>query len=132
MSSTVTRLNNHTYTFTRLMPIGVLEEHLYMHRKFKNSSGTFCGRPVTKLESARLGATLPENWPLDYKVAFCCDEPDYVVWSGEFPILWHATSRPDSVAWVCAGGWGSEDHDGFVARVYSGLVRRESMDSDSG
>lgn len=62
---------------------------------FRNSRGTFRAVRVTPLDVYRLG-----NHPAirailtpDSCLAFLLDEPDYVVWSGKAPLVWHSTTR---------------------------------------
>ncbi|HST77258.1 MAG TPA: hypothetical protein VLN58_02085 [Verrucomicrobiae bacterium] len=71
-----------------------------MHRKWRNGSTSFQGKPLTKLESARV-AQLAQgaDIPLDAKLAILLDEPDYVVISFGVPVLWHATTSTDDRAW---------------------------------
>lgn len=131
MTRSWSKIRPRSRTWTRKMDVGVLEDYLYMRYRWKNSTATFRGGPVSPLMSMTATSSPPGEWPEDYKMAFLLDNPDYIVWSGEVPILWHSTVRKGGESWVQAGGYGEAPHDSVLCRVLPRLLVRESQDSDT-
>lgn len=68
---------------------------------FRNTRGTFRAQRLTPLDVARVSVHPDVRAILtaDSVVALMMDEPDYVVWSGKAPLVWHSTIRKENV-WV--------------------------------
>jgi hypothetical protein len=105
-----------THIFSNKMPFTTLRDLIYTHKKWRNGSTSFQGKPLTKLESVRVVQLAQSaDIPIDAKLALLLDEPDYVVISFGVPVLWHATTCRPERAWKFI-----YEHDEFKGKAKTG------------
>lgn len=83
-------------------PFYMLVQLVHSRTRFANTTGNFYGRRVKYTDGGLAG----DIWGSEYespfmsdnsKTAFIFDRPDYAVFVGSTPMLWHSTTREVSV-----------------------------------
>jgi hypothetical protein len=75
-------------------PIDELVELVKERETIRNSTCSFIGRPVSKLESMKiLQVTHSDALTVESRFALMMDEPDYIISYMDIPVAWHSTVR---------------------------------------
>jgi hypothetical protein len=89
-----------TYLHTNKMRLVDLRDHIQMHHRWRNSSRSFRGGPISPRDRRWIEEVIWWELPLHVKQVWTFGNPDYVVWSNDCPVLIHCTTTTQDKSWV--------------------------------